>query len=149
LVFQSCERAEDLVAPEIEIKEAIPAIQKWYARQIQDYAKSATPETIFIPHWVKGVLHTLDNGTRLAVFPVWREVVLRYHEVGFVRRLVVRLDAQNRVIKGEILAVIAPKAYLIEHLEQVPKWYAEDRLPPNPRSLSLCRCWCVEITQRF
>jgi hypothetical protein len=128
LVFQSCERAEELVAPEVELQEALPNVKRWYAQKTKNYDKSTTTEAIFMPQWGEGLLHTLADGTRLAVFPVWRELAVRYYEVGFVRRLAVRLSPDNQVIDGSMLEIIGEMDYLRENHQTIQIKYFEKRL---------------------
>jgi hypothetical protein len=116
-----------LVVPEVEIQATLPAIQKWYTQKTKNYDKSTT-EAIFMPQWGEGLLHTLNDGTRLAVFPVWREANIQYYELGFVRRLVVKLNADNQVIGGEILEMISSKSYLKAQKNNIPQWYYEKTL---------------------
>jgi hypothetical protein len=105
----------------------LPAIQKWYTQKTKNYDKSTT-EAIFMPQWGEGLLHTLDDGTRLAVFPVWREANIQYYELGFVRRLAVKLNADNQVLSGEILEMISRKSYLKTHKNNIPQWYYDKTL---------------------
>jgi hypothetical protein len=100
-------------------------IKQWYDKKIEKIKNEKSTATIFLPQWGEGLLHVLNDGTRLAVFPVWREVAVQYYEVGFVRRLVVKLDTEDNVLEAKIMEVISSKAYLAAHKDEIPVRFYE------------------------
>lgn len=81
---------------------------------------------IFEPQWDLGEYHLLSDGNTLAIFPVHRNLSIRYHDIGFVRRLAVLVDEYDNVISGEILEMIGNKAFLKQHKRDIPRQYYED-----------------------
>ncbi|NJL13902.1 MAG: hypothetical protein HC913_13445 [Microscillaceae bacterium] len=91
-------------------------VQQWYAQQ---NALNKNSSTYFHPQWGEGQLQTLADGSQLALFPVHREVAVQYYEVGFVRSLVIHLDAQGEILSGKILEMVGGKAYRPAHKDEL------------------------------
>jgi len=80
------------------------------------------------PQWGDGLLHTLTDGSQIAVFPLWRETSVQYYDIGYIRRLVIKLDADGEIISGKILEMVSSKEYLRVHKEDIPVRFYEGTL---------------------
>jgi hypothetical protein len=66
------------------------------------------------------LLHTLNDGSQIAVFPIWREASVQYYDIGYVRRLVMKLDAEGEIISGKMLEMVGNKEYLHTYKDDLP-----------------------------
>ncbi|GAB4409494.1 MAG: hypothetical protein OHK0053_36340 [Microscillaceae bacterium] len=119
-------------------------VQQWYAQQ---NALNKHSSTYFHPQWGEGQLQTLADGSQLALFPVHREVAVQYYEVGFVRRLAVRLSPEGEVLEGRMIEMIGDKAYLAAHKDELARKHWEGEAIPWPTIVLQDTPWIIEKNQ--
>jgi hypothetical protein len=126
LFLGACKLQEESVSPIAELDEGkINQLKNWFGKKNQ-YLKSG--QVYWHPQWGDGLLHTLNDGSQIAVFPIWREASVQYYDIGYIRRLVIKLDADGEIISGKILEMVSSKEYLRVHKEDIPVRFYEGTL---------------------
>ncbi|KOY84273.1 hypothetical protein AD998_21855 [bacterium 336/3] len=65
------------------------------------------PFRIFTPIWNKTEQVNLSNGKRVLITPLYRNMTIRYaNELYYIRRLRVELNAQNEIVKANIVELV-------------------------------------------
>jgi hypothetical protein len=122
LLFQGCRLKEDLPAPEAPLNPTIERIKAWYNPKIERLkGQKSTGTDIYYPQWEQGLIHNLPNGEKVAVFPVMRERRILYFNTGFVRKFVVKLNANDSIQSVKLLEMIGKKEYLRDNHNEVAR----------------------------
>lgn len=106
-------------------KDKVHQLKDWFAQR-NSYHKNG--QAYWHPQWGEGLLHTLSTGEQIAVFPLWREEAVQYYDIGYVRRLVIKLDASGEAISANILEMVSSKAYLQANKDLIPVRFYEGTL---------------------
>jgi hypothetical protein len=133
LILAGCKKNTELLPQNAKHAEAIASARNYFQKLPKNTGSRKTNSTLngkssesedenfykFDPDWDKTVVYTLKTGEILVVSPVVRNIAIQYGKMGFLRKLVTVLDANQKPVSAQIMEVVTEKSYLQKYYNKI------------------------------